>query len=211
MVPVGDKPFLEMQMEHFASLGFRRFVLAVSYLWEQIRDYFGDGDRFGWQIEYSVEPEPLGTGGAAAFARRLWGPRALIANGDTFLRGDWSQMVRLHNRRNRPATMALVRQEDCSRFGTVEVSDETVTGFREKDQLGGPGWINAGVYVLDEEVFDAMEGRQRFSLETDVFPSLAGRINAFEARGAFADIGTPESLETFRRQQAQIGSGTQDA
>ena len=54
MVPVGDKPFLQLLMEHYAAMGHRRFILAVSYLWQQIQEYFGDGSSFGWQIEYSV-------------------------------------------------------------------------------------------------------------------------------------------------------------
>lgn len=199
MVPVGGKPFLQLQMDSFARLGLRRFVLAVSYLWEQIRDYFGDGSRFGWEIEYSVEPEPLGTGGAVAHCRDLWGPRVVVANGDTFLCGDWLGMLEAHDRTGLPATLAVLRQEDCSRFGTVDLADGRVVGFREKQQAAGPGWINAGVYVLQREALDGFRPGQRFSLETDVFPRLAGRIGAFEARGEFADIGTPESLSAFRR------------
>ena len=64
MVPVAGKPFVQHVLEHLGRLGFRRFILAVSYLWEQIYDYFGDGGQFGWELKYSVEPNALGTGGA---------------------------------------------------------------------------------------------------------------------------------------------------
>ncbi len=198
MVPVGDKPFLELLLNHFGSLGFRRFVLAVSYLWEQIRDYFGDGSKFGWQIEYSVEPQPLGTGGAVLWARKLWGPRALVANGDTFLMEDWRGLIERHESLTPPATIALVQQDDASRFGRVEIADGRVVAFNEKSAAGGPGWINAGVYALEAGALDAFEPGAVFSLEKDVFPALAGRMAAYTCRRVFADIGTPQSLEDFR-------------
>jgi len=208
MVPVRGKPFLQMQMEHFASLGFRRFVLAVSYLWEQIRDYFGDGRGFGWRIEYSVEPEPLGTGGAVLWARPSWGPCAVVANGDTFLPEDWRALVTAHQSAGTAATLALVHQEDCTRFGRVAVRNGRAVGFEEKRHQAGPGWINAGVYVLREDIFVPFRPGQAFSLEEDVFPGLLGRIAAFRCSRPFADIGTPEALEAFKAEQNLTGSGS---
>ncbi len=198
MVPIGDKPFLHLLMEHFGSLGFSRFVLAVGHLWERIKDYFSDGSAFGWEIEYSVEPEPMGTGGAVLWAKPLWGSRALIANGDTFLAEDWRELVRMHHACKLPATMALARQDRCDRFGKVEVQDGRVVGFAEKKPDSGEGWINAGVYMLDEEVLAPFDRGERFSLEEDIFPRLVGSIAAYTCNQSFADIGTPESLEAFR-------------
>lgn len=197
MIPVGGRPFLQLLLEHFASLGYRRFALAVSYLWERIADHFGDGSKFGWHIDYSVEPEPLGTGGAALWAQPLWGEAALIANGDTFLAEDWRELAATHKASGLPVTMALVRQDDCARFGKVEVSDGRVTGFVEKNPHAGAGWINAGVYLLDKSALAAFGRGQSFSLEKDVFPGLAGGIAAHECTRPFADIGTPDSLAKF--------------
>jgi NDP-sugar pyrophosphorylase family protein len=198
MVPVGDKPFLQLLLDHFGSLGFRRFVLAVSYLWEQIRDYFGDGSRFGWQIEYSVEPQPLGTGGAVLWAQNLWGARAVVANGDSFLMEDWRGLIERHEALAPPATIALVQQDDTSRFGRVEVRDGRVTAFHEKQAGSGSGWINAGVYALEAGALAGFQRGTVFSLEKDVFPALAGKMAAYTCRRVFADIGTPQSLEEFR-------------
>ena len=199
MVLVDGQPFLLRQMEHFASLGFDRFVLAVGHLWEQIRDHFGDGSRFGWQVEYSVEPQPLDTGGAALWAQPLWGERVLVANGDTHLPYDWRAMVAAHSATDAPVTMALVHQDDSARFGKVLVRDGEVIGFEEKTPHAGPGWINAGVYVLERDALASRQRGQAFSLERDIFPSLAGRIAAYPCDGPFVDIGTPQSLDAFRR------------
>jgi NDP-sugar pyrophosphorylase family protein len=203
MLPVGDKPFLQLLMEHFAGLGFTRFVLAVSYRWEVIRDHFGDGRRFGWEVQYSVEDQPLGTGGAVLLAQRLWGQAALVANGDTFLAEDWRELLATHRRQNLPATIALIRQDDCARFGTVEVQDGRVARFLEKHAAAGPGWINAGVYVITQAALAGREPGSVFSLETDVFPRLRDRMAVHYCSRAFADIGTVESLEEFRRRKAE--------
>ena len=203
MVPVQGKPFLQLQMEHFSSLGLSRFVLAVSYLWEQIRDYFGDGSKFGWEIEYSVESEPLDTGGAVLLAQPFWGERAIVANGDTFLAEDWRPMIVADQAANLPASVALVHQQDCSRFGKVTVSEDRVVRFQEKSPLAGSGWINAGVYILSRKVFDNFERGQRFSMERDVLPALEGDILAYQCSRPFADIGTPESLAAFREQHSR--------
>ncbi len=198
MVPVGDRPFLQLLLDHFASLGFRRFVLAVSYRWEQIEAYFGDGSRFGWRIEYSVEPQPLGTGGALLWAQPLWRQAALVANADTFLPEDWRAMLRTHREQGLPATMALVRQDDCSRFGKATVEQGRVAGFEEKRPNAGPGWINGGIYVITASALRRFERGTAFSLEKDVFPQLRGRIGAYACDAGFADIGTLASLEAFR-------------
>ena len=200
MVRVGDRPFLQLLLDHFDSLGFRRFVLAVSYRWEQIEAYFGDGSRFGWRIEYAVEPSPLGTGGAVLWAQPIWREAALVANADTFLPADWRDMLRTHYEQGMPATMALVRQDDCSRFGKVRVQEGRVAGFEEKRPNSGPGWINGGVYVMSKRSLDSFERGTTFSLEKDVFPKLGGRIAAYACEAGFADIGTLPSLEEFRKQ-----------
>lgn len=204
MIRIGHKPFLQLVIDHFVSLGFRRFVLAVSYLWEQIREFFGDGSAFGCKVEYSVESEPLGTGGAVLWAQPLWGRCVVVANGDTFLPEDWRELLAAHRSVGLPATMALVYQEDITRFGRVDVQGTRVAGFVEKAGDAGGGWINAGAYVLEAAALDGYQRGQAFSLERDVFPALSGRIAAYRCGGTFADIGTPESLAEFRREYPAI-------
>lgn len=202
MVLIDGKPFLQLLLEHFSSLGLDRFVLAVSYLHEQIRDYFRDGKSFGWHIEYSVEPEPLGTGGAVLLAQPIWGKSAIIVNGDTFLAEDWRKLLTTHRAQGLPLTMAVARHEDRARFGSVQIRDDRVTGFAEKDSQTGTGWTNAGVYLLEDKVFAPFQPGQVFSLEQDIFPSLTGQIAAHRCTRPFADIGTPTSLEQFREKMA---------
>src|SRR5438477_10610039 len=90
LAPVGERPFLEIQIELLRAQGARRFVLCVGHLAGQIEAYFGNGGRCGVRIDYSIEGEQLlGTGGALKLAERFFQPRALVLNGDTYLAVDY--------------------------------------------------------------------------------------------------------------------------
>jgi NDP-sugar pyrophosphorylase family protein len=204
MLPVSGRPFLHLLMSRLAREGFDRFVLAVSYRWQAIRDYFGDGSPFGWRIDYSVEEEPLGTGGALLNAWQHIGQRALVLNGDTFMNLDWRAMLQQHLHADLPATMALSYQPNANRFGQVRYRAGQVTQFIEKGPQATSGWINAGCYVVERSALEGRRTGENFSLERDVFPRMPGRIGAYPCTGCFTDIGTFESLEAFQRQARSV-------
>jgi NDP-sugar pyrophosphorylase family protein len=85
MIPFGGKPFLQWQIELLMTQGFDEFVLCVGYLFEQVKEYFGDGSRLGAKIHYSVEQAPLGTGGALRNAASYFHQTIILLNGDTYL------------------------------------------------------------------------------------------------------------------------------
>ncbi|HEY8133373.1 MAG TPA: sugar phosphate nucleotidyltransferase, partial [Thermoanaerobaculia bacterium] len=96
MLPIGDRPFLELVIESFAARGLRDFVLLTGYRGEMMEKHFGDGRRFGARIEYSRETTPLGTGGAIREARRLLGDPFLMTYGDVLRRFDYDRFVLAH-------------------------------------------------------------------------------------------------------------------
>lgn len=209
LAPIGDRPFLQIQMELLRAQGARHFVLCVGYLAEQIRATFGDGTGWGVRIDYSEEGERLlGTGGALKLAERFFQPRALVLNGDTYLAIDYSRLIEQHCEANRRsgtlATLTLSRADDSSRFGTVEL-DTTgcmVRGFHEKQAApaGQARWLNAGAYVIERSLLDAVPPDTCISLERDVFPQAlrAGRrLAAVTCAEAFYDIGTPGDWQRF--------------
>ncbi len=204
MLPVSGRPFLHLLMSRLAKEGFDHFVLAVSYRWESIRDYFGDGSLFGWRIDYAVEEEPLGTGGAVLNAFEHMGPRAIVLNGDTFMPLNWRAMLQQHVHADLPATMALSYQADGARYGQVRYRDARVTHFVEKTAQCGSGWINAGCYVVEKALLQDRRLGEKFSMERDVFPQMLGRIGAYPSTGHFTDIGTFESLDAFQRQVRSV-------
>jgi NDP-sugar pyrophosphorylase family protein len=208
LAPIGERPFLELQIELLRDQGARHFVLCVGHMAGHVRDHFGDGSTFGVTIDYSEEQDLRGTGGALKLAERFFAPAAIVVNGDTYLDFDHNKLVRQHRAARAGckalATLTLARLPDAGRFGTVDV-DATgmlVTGFREKaaTHAGTPGWLNAGAYVIERELLDRVPGDTVVSLERDVFPAALRdgvRLAALGSDRPFYDIGTPDDFRAF--------------
>jgi NDP-sugar pyrophosphorylase family protein len=196
MLPVAGHPFLEHVLRYLAAAGLRRVVLAVGYRSEAVMRYFGDGARVGLELVYADEEEPLGTGGAirqACGATGGW--PVLVLNGDSFVALDVGAMLGAHVARRARITMALAEVRDAGRFGRVRLgSDGTIVGFDEKT-ASGPGLVNAGVYLLEEEVVASIPAG-RSSFERDTLTRLHGKGTlGFTTRGYFVDIGVPEDYQ----------------
>ena len=195
LASVGKKSFLELLIRQLKHQGIRRLIMCTGYLADQVENEFGDGGSLDLEITYSKELEPLGTGGAVKLARSQLGNASefLVMNGDSFLEIDLRSFIQFHRDRGALVSMAVVRVEDSSRYGTVQVdSGQKVIGFLEKAGSSGPGLVNAGVYVFDPSVLERIpEGRT--SLEKDLFPHLLDKgVYAQEHSGMFIDIGIPE-------------------
>ena len=196
LAPIGGQPFLRFLLAQLSRTDIRRIVLCTGYRGEQVRGEIGDA--FGvLPLLYSVEEQPLGTGGALRLAWTTYGDRAawLVMNGDSYLDIDLSEMVAEHRRAACAATIAAVEVPDGRRFGSLEWdAGSRVTAFREKSDVPGARWINGGVYLFEPAFLDALASSSPLSLERDVFPSWIGRgLRVFARRGRFIDIGTPES------------------
>ncbi|MGH9629203.1 MAG: sugar phosphate nucleotidyltransferase, partial [Bryobacteraceae bacterium] len=150
------------------------------------------------QVETIIEPEPLGTAGAVAFARQtLRSDPVLIMNGDSWMDADLSRMLAFHQSQNVAVTMLCARVPDAGRYGRLELDcRDRIVRFIEKDRaFVGSSWINAGAYLVSRSVLDRICELRKGSLERDVFEAMpSGQIAAFQASGSFLDIGTPESL-----------------
>ena len=193
MAPVHGRPFLALVLDQLVEAGFATAILAVGYRHEAIRDCFGNGYR-GLVLRYSVESEPLGTGGAMRLAcRQAHGRDVFVLNGDTFLELDFVAMLDAHVRASARFSMAVCHVPDVARYGALEIDDGIVRGFSEKGR-SGPGWINGGTYVLGAELRAQMQQEGAFSFEHDLLVPEVARIRplAFRAPGRFIDIGVPQ-------------------
>jgi len=205
LAPVAGRPFLAYLLDRLAETGIRRSILATGYGAAQIEAAIGRR----WQdmaIDYSVEPEPLGTGGAIALAARsLLGGEAHVMNGDTFLRFDPAGLERSVRGQGAAMGMALAKVADVSRYGAVEVEAGRVRRFREKGGEGA-GLINAGSYFLTAEAFTACPSNAAFSFEDAVLRPLAeaGRVAAYVETSDFIDIGVPDD---YRLAQSRFAAG----
>lgn len=193
MAPINDKPFLEFIFEYLKKQGVKEIILAVSYKYEVIKEYFKD-EFLGIKIKYSIEKEPLGTGGAIKEALKFIKNEAYVLNGDTFFNIDLSKL-KLNGSK---ICFALKQMNDFDRYGTVNVNEQGfVISFEEK-VFKKQGLINGGIYLLDKDIFKDFALQEKFSFEEflqENYEKLKARAEIFD--DYFTDIGVPEDYYDF--------------
>jgi NDP-sugar pyrophosphorylase family protein len=204
LAPIAGRPFLDILVEALAGRGLRRFVLLLGNRHEQVSEYVAARQGqwpAGVTFELSVERERLGTGGAVKLAERFCDRRFFLLNGDTYFDLDVAALVAAHERTRPLLTVAAAEVPDAGRYGRLETSaDGCITRFREKAAAAGPGLVNAGIYLAEPALLAHIPGGRALSLERDVFPALLAsgqRIGVSPQTGAFFDIGTPVSYQSF--------------
>ena len=191
-----DRTLLEQVVWGMPTGVVDEIVVAGGYRVQQITDHFA-AQEHGIDVTIVEETEPLGTGGALGNCKDVISGRFACFNGDVITSLRMEDLLDLHNVNGGVGTLALWEVEDPTRFGIVGLDDnQRVTAFKEKPtpEEVFSNLINAGSYLLEEEVFDVMP-TGRHSLERDVFPLLAerGQLNGVPFQGYFIDAGTPTS------------------
>jgi NDP-sugar pyrophosphorylase family protein len=204
IVPVVNKPFLEHTLTHLKLSGIEDIVLAMNYLPEAIRDYFGDGDRCGVRLTYCVEEEPLGTAGAVKNATAYLDRPFIVLNGDNvFLEMDFNEVYAFHCEKKAKATIFMTRVDDPSAYGVVETgADQLVKRFIEKPPPGTEtsNRINAGGYILEPGVLEEIPPGQHYMFEKGLFPKLLEMdwpLYGYTYNGYWLDMGTPQKYFNF--------------
>jgi NDP-sugar pyrophosphorylase family protein len=195
LAEVAGRPLLAWLLDMLISAGVPRVVLCIGYLGEMIEQAFGD-HYAGLPIGYSQEATPLGTGGALrAGLPQVDARTVLVLNGDSLCRADLAAFARKHAATDARFSLLLTHVDDTTSYGRVETDAAgRITHYLEKGSTPGPGWINAGIYLLDREVVASIPPNRSVSLEREVFPAWIGRgLYGHRHGGPFIDIGTPES------------------
>lgn len=200
MLPVAGATMLERVVSSLGRCGIGEVVLSLGYRPEVFTDAFPDGRCAGVELRYAVEPEPLDTAGAIAFAADSAGirERFLALNGDVLTDLDLADLCDRHDRAGAEATISLTPVDDPSRYGVVPLHDDgRVEAFIEKPAPGTAptNWISAGSYVLEPEVLERIPRGRRVSIERQVFPELVenGRLYGYRSERYWIDAGTPEA------------------
>lgn len=192
MIEVAGRPIIAWQVEWLRLNGVDEIIACVGYMKEMIMNYLGDGSRYSVRIEYAIEDEPLGTGGAVKNAEYMLSDeeRFIVVNGDVLTDLNIARMLD-YAWKNSIAVVPLP-----SPYGIVEMNDDSrVTGFREKPRID-QYWINAGVYSLSRDIFRYLPDKG--SIEYDTFPRLAseGMLYAVRYRDAYwRSIDTHKDVE----------------
>ncbi|MGQ9546292.1 MAG: sugar phosphate nucleotidyltransferase [Dehalococcoidia bacterium] len=198
LVPVLNRPFLEHVVGYLKAHNILDIVLAVGKSPEQIQDHFGQGDRLGVRISYSIENFPLGTAGAVKNAQRFLDDSFFVFNGDVFTDIDLTHMMRLHRENKARVSLALTPVDNPTIYGVVETNGQgRVRHFVEK-----PTWervttnmINAGIYILEPDILSCIPTNTFSMFERDVFPLLVEQgqaVYGYPFHDYWIDVGAPD-------------------
>jgi mannose-1-phosphate guanylyltransferase len=214
MLSIANLPVTEHQLLAAKAAGITKVVLATAYLAETFTPYFGDGSKWGIELKYALETEPLGTGGAIRNAAELIfseiseNESIVVFNGDVLSRHDLAAQIKLHQTSSAAVTMHLVNVEDARPYGCVPFNESgQVTDFLEKMDKPITNTINAGCYVFNPQVIKEIELGKVVSVEREVFPDLlkSGKVvKAFVDNSYWLDMGTPKAL--LKGSQDYVGS-----
>lgn len=200
LAPVNGKPFLLHLIEDLIYQGGQDFILLLHYKSDLIKNIIGEFikklNNPKIKITCIIEDMPLGTGGSIlnAINKMDMASSFIVVNADTWL-GDGLHQINL----SPASSLVTVQVEDCRRYGSLILNEHRIVKFLEKNSCKGKGFINAGLYHLNPEIFAQFEHNCFISLENHVFPSLVdqGLLFATEVRGDFIDIGIPEDYFRF--------------
>lgn len=200
LFPVVNKPLLQWIYEQISKSNIQEAILAVNGL----TAFYIKNERIpkhGLKIKYSIDPpkKPLGTGGPIKNAEKLIGHTEtfLVLNGDIFVEVDYKEILETHRKTKALATIALFEVEDPTRYGVAEITEKgRITRFIEKPAKGTAptNLINAGIYVLNPEIFSYIPKGKHVSMEREIFPKLVeeGKLYGHKINGLWMDIGKPE-------------------
>jgi NDP-sugar pyrophosphorylase family protein len=217
LLPVGGMPLLEWTIKYLRTHDITEFVVCVAYLKRQIISTVGDGSRLGVKIEYAEADSPMGTAGQLKTAEPFVDDTFLAMNGDIVTSLNIRNLIRTHEQRGGTATIALKNFDVKVPYGHITAdADSVIRKFEEKPTLHLAA--NAGVYVLERSIFEAIPAATPYSLETQVFPALLSRgdrLNSYYEDAYWNDVGTMGDFEKVNDEvfamQARAGAAATTA
>ncbi len=194
LVPIGDRPILEIVIIQLVKQGFERIIITVNHQADIIMAYFGDGDKWGVRIEYSMEDKPLGTMGPLKLVQNL-PEQFLVMNGDVLSDLNYSEFLKNHIESKNMFSVAGYKRTQQIDYGVLEVKDHMLAGFREKPQ--SQYVVSMGIYAVSKNVLAYIPNEQYFGFDMLMLKLLNQNINVriYEHNGYWMDIGRPDDYE----------------
>lgn len=195
MLKVGGKPILETIIKGFKKCGYKNFILSVNYKKEMIQNYFQDGGAFGVNITYIEEDKRMGTAGALSLLSERPTKPIFVMNGDILTQVNFEQLMEFHLEHQAVATMCVREYEYQIPFGVIETNGASLVSIKEKPVH--KSFVNAGIYVLNPEVFDYIPQDVFYDMPS-LFETVMGQGNvtaAFPIREYWLDIGRMDDFE----------------
>jgi dTDP-glucose pyrophosphorylase len=199
LLPVGERPLLEILVDQLRDSGIRQINITTHYLGESIREHIGDGERFGVNVEYVDEKEPLGTAGALSLIES--NEPLLVVNGDILTRVDFRAMLRFHQKHEADMTVGVRQQTFDVPFGVVHTQGTQVDAFEEKPSASY--LVNTGIYLLESHVRKLVPADSPSDMPSLISAVMenGGRVSAFPIHEYWTDIGR---MDDYAKAQADI-------
>jgi NDP-sugar pyrophosphorylase family protein len=200
LIPVQGRALLEYTIELLKKNNITDIVISIGHLGDKIREHFGNGGRYGVNIQYVQQAQVTGTGGALAGVSGFFTKEPFVLmHGDVLVDIELQDLISFHQDQDYSVSMALTSVSNPSDFGVVSLRGNAVVAFSEKPKKdkSSSHLINAGVYVCDPEIFDYLPATGECSLEKDIFPQLIQehKLGGYMFDGMWYDVGTPEIYE----------------
>ncbi|MBU0684706.1 MAG: bifunctional sugar-1-phosphate nucleotidylyltransferase/acetyltransferase [Thermoplasmatota archaeon] len=200
LLPVAGRPFLEHNIESLKEAGIRDLILLVGWRAQRIREHFGDGKDFGVKIAYVEQKERLGTAHAIGMIKDKIDSSFFCLYGDVVLTKESVKGMVEHHKKVKGSLMALTTVEDPRRYGSVVVDAGIVKDIVEKPDVPESNLVNAGAYILEPEIFEAIAETKKSSRGeyeiTDSFKTLIRKSHLFThlLTGEWIDVARPWDL-----------------
>ena len=210
MLPVSGKPILENILESFAEQGFRKFFFSVNYLADAVRGHFGDGARWGVDIQYLVEDKRLGTAGALSLLPQRPAEPLIVMNGDLLTRVRFDNMLHFHSEHGSAATMAVREYDFQVPYGVVRLEGINISHIDEKPIQRF--FVNAGIYALSPEALEHVPEGIFFDMPT-LFERMVARgfqVSAYPVREYWLDVGRLEEFERAQQEWKSVAERSGD-
>ncbi|QOP40827.1 nucleotidyltransferase family protein [Sulfurimonas marina] len=204
MLKVGDKPILETIVEKFAEYGYINIIMCVNYKSHIIQDYFGDGKKFGVNIEYVLEEQRMGTAGALSLLKEKPTEPFFVMNGDLLTNVNFEHLHDYHLSNNALATMCVREYDFQVPYGVVNIEESKILSIAEKPVH--KFFVSAGIYMLSSEVLEYIPKNEFFDMPTLFETLISKNKNAisFPLREYWLDIGRIEEYKKANEEYNEV-------
>jgi dTDP-glucose pyrophosphorylase len=207
MLPLGNKPIIEHNIDRLISFGIEKIYISVKYLAQQIVDYFGDGAAKGIQIEYVWEGQPLGTAGALSLVEKFNTKHILLMNSDLFTDADFEDLYLNTISHEASLGVATIPYTTKVPFGIFTTNQQQVTGLKEKPVY--TNYANAGIYILNTNILNKIPQNTFYNI-TDLMEQLIAENQTVIHNpivGYWIDIGQQQDYKNAQEIVKHIRNG----
>ncbi|MBA7621034.1 UTP--glucose-1-phosphate uridylyltransferase [subsurface metagenome] len=196
LLPIGEKSVLEIQISRLKKYGFDEIFLCTNYKSEYIKNFFGDGSRYGVKLTISKEDKPLGTAGPLSLIKDKLDKPFVVMNGDILSLIDFSKFYDFSLGKNTNLTIAIKKLVTPYAFGNIYFDGDYVTGIEEKPDI--VTYVLAGIYGMKPDIFNFIPENEYFGMDSLIKVLLRKKIPVakYEMSEYWIDIGRLNDYET---------------